>query len=66
MEMLKQYDWPGNVRELINAIEISVTTAQFETELVPFYLPANIRAQIARSKIDQAELMPQKKSYDRA
>lgn len=57
-EMLERYHWPGNVRELINAIEISVTSAQFEDTLFSIHLPAEIRAQIASSKIKKETASP--------
>lgn len=55
IRMLEQYHWPGNVRELINAIETSVTAAQFEATLVPFHLPSKIRAQVTRSNVTKVD-----------
>ena len=53
VEALEKYDWPGNVRELINAVETSVTSAQFEHTLFAFHLPSKIRAAITRSQLSK-------------
>lgn len=54
LDALGKYDWPGNVRELINAVEISVTSAQLGEKLFAVHLPQQIRAQIARTSVEKA------------
>ncbi|MDD3618121.1 MAG: sigma-54 dependent transcriptional regulator [Desulfobulbaceae bacterium] len=57
--VLTQYDWPGNVRELFQAMERSITDAQDSTTLYPKHLPASIRIQITRKKLqEQKESSP--------
>ncbi len=58
VETLEKYDWPGNVRELINAMETSVTAAQFESMLFAFHLPKKIRAQVTRKSIKTEPFCP--------
>ena len=54
LAVLEKYDWPGNVRELINAMEISVTSAQLGGKLFAVHLPQQIRARIARAAVEKA------------
>lgn len=56
IETLENHTWPGNVRELINTVENSVTTAKYEDVLLPFHIPARIRAKIVRNRIDNTIL----------
>jgi two-component system, NtrC family, response regulator len=51
--VLTQYDWPGNVRELFQAMERSITDAQDSTTLYPKHLPASIRIQVTRKKLQE-------------
>jgi two-component system NtrC family response regulator len=52
-DTLMTYPWPGNVRELIHALERALLNGRYERILFPKHLPIHIRAQIARSSVDE-------------
>jgi two-component system, NtrC family, response regulator len=52
-DTLTTYSWPGNVRELIHALERALINGRYERILFPKHLPIHIRAQIARSSVNE-------------
>ena len=48
---LALYKWPGNVRELVNTLDTALTAARNDDTLVPYHLPLNIRAQVAKASV---------------
>jgi two-component system NtrC family response regulator len=52
-DTLMSYSWPGNVRELIHALERALINGRYERILFPKHLPTHIRAQIARSSVNE-------------
>jgi two-component system NtrC family response regulator len=53
LDALMTYPWPGNVRELIHALERALLNGRYERILFPKHLPTHIRAQIARSSVNE-------------
>jgi two-component system NtrC family response regulator len=58
LRTLGVYPWPGNVREFINAMERTVTAAQFEPVLFPQHLPTHIRIQVAQAQVNHEQPAP--------
>jgi two-component system, NtrC family, response regulator len=51
VEILTNYSWPGNVRELIQAMERSISAAQYDPVLYPKHLPDHIRIAALKSAL---------------
>lgn len=55
LDALLAYRWPGNVRELRNTVEgILITTAKYNSILLPNHLPNHIRIEVARTLLKEA------------
>lgn len=52
LEILTSYSWPGNVRELIQALERSISAAQYDPVLYPKHLPDHIRIAALKSALN--------------
>jgi two-component system NtrC family response regulator len=62
-DTLATYSWPGNVRELIHSLERALINGRYERVLFPKHLPTYIRAQIARSSVNEKG-MPEVREAD--
>ncbi len=52
LDMLESYWWPGNVRELVNTVDGMLAVAGSAATLYPKHLPAHLRVNIIRKRID--------------
>lgn len=51
VDILINYSWPGNARELIQALERSISAAQYDPVLYPKHLPDHIRVAALKSAL---------------
>ncbi|MGE4298219.1 MAG: sigma-54-dependent transcriptional regulator [Desulfovibrionaceae bacterium] len=53
-DILEAYDWPGNIRELVHTLEHALAASTYEPYLFGKHLPAQLRAKVARSRMEPA------------